>query len=563
MQRKRGGARLRKYVADQGDTLRMISRRRLIELDRLVAVNPHIAQPDANLQGQIVNLPPDDLSTSGRQFVAPFCPALPESQLIRSWIPVTGAEQMAASGEYDVIVIGTGAGGGAALWRLCDQWGNNGKRIGVIERGPLFLQTHVANIATINYTTFRAYYPPEITYLLGNKLPQLPGSKLVYGFGGRTLLWGLVSPRMPDCELADWPVDIDEMRFYYKIAEKVMNVTTDYTKDSSATRIPLERLWASGFPEATDIPIAARLEPSEFGKVRSNVFFSSILFFARALARRPYDLAVNTPAVRVVIDGNKVVGVKVMTADKKEHLIKAKNVVVAASTLQTTRLLLHSRIPGRTIGHYFNIQSYLIANPVISTKGFPDELGTLGILVPQSADRPYQLQLQGLEQYFHYHFEEKPRKDEWSVDYFVSGMVESRFENRVYLDPIRRDEYGVPEIQVSFSYSAKDEEIIGRMHTAMRQAAAAMQMRLVSREGAPPVCMMPPGTDNHESGTCRMGDDPHTSATDRYGQIHGISGLYCADGSVLPTTGATNPTLSIAALAIRTADHIIRQSQSG
>jgi choline dehydrogenase-like flavoprotein len=561
MQRKRGGARLRKYVADQGDTLREIARRRLIELDRLVSINPHIAGPDVNIRGQIVNLPSDEFSSSDMRVVAPFCPALPQSQFIRTWIPVTGAQQMAASGEYDAIVIGTGAGGGAALWRLCEQWGNNGKRIGVVERGPLFLPTHVANIATINYTTFRAYYPPEVTYLLGNKLPQLPGSKLVYAFGGRTLLWGLITPRMPDCELANWPVDIDEMRFYYKIAERIMNVSTAYTKDSTATRIPLERLWANGYPEATDIPIAARLEPSEFGKVRSNVFFSSILFFARALAKRPYDLAVNTPAVQIVIDGDKVAGVKVMTADKREHFIKAKNVIVAASTLQTTRLLLHSRIPGPAIGRYFNIQSYLVANPVISTKGFPDELGTLGILVPQTAERPYQLQLQGLEQYFHYHFEEKPRKDEWSVDYFVSGKVESRFENRVYLDPNRRDEYGVPEIQVSFSYSAKDEEIIGRMYAALQQSVSAMRMRLVSREGAPPVCLMPPGTDNHETGTCRMGDDPYTSATNRYGQIHGISGLYCADGSVLPTSGATNPTLSIAALAIRTADHIISQSE--
>jgi choline dehydrogenase-like flavoprotein len=249
-----------------------------------------------------------------------------------------------------------------------------------------------------------------------------------------------------------------------------------------------------------------------------------------------------------------------MTADKKSHFIRAKNVVVAASTLQTARLLLHSGIPGPAIGHYLTIHSYLVSNPIMNTQGFPDELGTLGILVPQGDDRPYQLQFQGLEQYFHYHFEDRPRKDEWGIDYFVSGRVESRYENRVYLDPSRPDAYGVPEVQVSFSYSAKDEEIIRRMYAVMHQAAAAMQLRMVSRAGNPPVCMMPPGTDNHETGTCRMGEDPLTSATNRHGQIHGISGLYCADGSVIPTSGSTNPTLTIAALAIRTADHIVRQA---
>lgn len=56
-----------------------------------------------------------------------------------------------------------------------------------------------------------------------------------------------------------------------------------------------------------------------------------------------------------------------------------------------------------------------------------------------------------------------------------------------------------------------------------------------------------------------MGDDPATSATNRYGQIHGVPGLYVADNSVLPLTGAANPTLTTVALAIRTADYILEQ----
>jgi len=56
-----------------------------------------------------------------------------------------------------------------------------------------------------------------------------------------------------------------------------------------------------------------------------------------------------------------------------------------------------------------------------------------------------------------------------------------------------------------------------------------------------------------------MGDDPDKSATNRFGQIHGVPGLYIADNSVLPTTGASNPTLTTVALAIRKADHIAQQ----
>ncbi|KRE53677.1 hypothetical protein ASG81_02655 [Paenibacillus sp. Soil522] len=63
----------------------------------------------------------------------------------------------------------------------------------------------------------------------------------------------------------------------------------------------------------------------------------------------------------------------------------------------------------------------------------------------------------------------------------------------------------------------------------------------------------------HDMGTCRMGYFPATSATDPYGQIHGVQGLYVADNSVIPTSGAANPTLTTVALAIRTADYLMKQ----
>ena len=52
--------------------------------------------------------------------------------------------------DYDVIIVGTGAGGGAVLWRLCEQWGKSGKRIAIVDAGDLFLPTHVQNIPTLN-----------------------------------------------------------------------------------------------------------------------------------------------------------------------------------------------------------------------------------------------------------------------------------------------------------------------------------------------------------------------------------------------------------------------------
>jgi choline dehydrogenase-like flavoprotein len=66
------------------------------------------------------------------------------------------------------------------------------------------------------------------------------------------------------------------------------------------------------------------------------------------------------------------------------------------------------------------------------------------------------------------------------------------------------------------------------------------------------------GLVNHQMGTMRMGSDPDTSVVDPGQRFWGISNLYAIDGSVFPTSGGYNPTLTIEALAWRTAGGIVR-----
>ncbi|MGO4271912.1 GMC family oxidoreductase N-terminal domain-containing protein, partial [Paenibacillus sp. TAF58] len=376
---------MRIYIADHEETLLSIAHKYQVDWVQMISLNPHIDRPDSIIAGQRITLPSQTGQVTEDRVVAPFCPPVTQEQFLSSWIPITSAEQMAET-EYDILIVGSGAGGGAALWRLCEQWGDNGKKIGIVERGDLFLPTHVANIATIDGDSFRLYAPPQITDLIGNRLPQYSGMKLIYALGGRTILWGAVSPRMAPHVIAEWPVTMNEMEYYYNIAEEIMNVTNTYTKDSSITQILLKRLRENGYFNADDIPVATDLDETRYGKLHSNVFFSSIVLFARALNHRPFDLAVNTYAAEVITDGSKAVGVRVMTADKKSHFIKAKTVVLSASSLQTPRILLNSRIPGKAIGRYLINHSYLIATASITTKNFPEPLGALGIIVPELED---------------------------------------------------------------------------------------------------------------------------------------------------------------------------------
>jgi choline dehydrogenase-like flavoprotein len=69
-------------------------------------------------------------------------------------------------------------------------------------------------------------------------------------------------------------------------------------------------------------------------------------------------------------------------------------------------------------------------------------------------------------------------------------------------------------------------------------------------------------TPSHQCGTARMGIDPNTSVVDMYGRSHDLENLFIVDASILPTSAAVNPALTIAALALRTADHIISRSDT-
>jgi choline dehydrogenase-like flavoprotein len=62
---------------------------------------------------------------------------------------------------------------------------------------------------------------------------------------------------------------------------------------------------------------------------------------------------------------------------------------------------------------------------------------------------------------------------------------------------------------------------------------------------------------SHHLGTCRMSDDPDTGVVDRNCRVHGIDNLFVVGGSVFPTAGALQPTLTIAALSLRLADHLL------
>lgn len=535
------------YIARHGDTLRSIAFKLSVELEQLLSLNPRIVNPDSNIAGQTVS-------------IIPVCGPQEPMTNQKHWIPLTPIEQMSQT-EYDVLIVGTGAGGPAALWRLCDQWGRNGKRIGIIDRGDLLIPTHAMNLPTMNGVSNQEYFR-NISYPLGKILPQFSGAREVFAVGGRTLFWSATTPRMDPADMYEWPISYEELISYYNIAERSMNVTKGYTQDSMLSTAMLEILRKSGYPEATEMPMAVDLSATKFGQIHSNAVFSSIAFLAMALNRRSYDLAARVRAVQVFAENGKATGIGVITPDKKYYFIKAKTIVLSAGTWETPRLLLYSGFHGRAIGHYLMNHSKIVATVKVDRSVFPEILGTLNIWIPRTTDRHYQFTIFGpdMERYKWYSaYENKPVLKELEIGIEALGVVEPRFENHLSLNPNRLDADGIPEIQVNFSYSEQDKVVIGKIMQSLNDIISGILSSTGTKSREPDFCLRVPGDDYHEMGTCRMGDNPSTSATNRYGQLHGMSNLYVADNSILPYSGAANPTLTTVALAIRTADHIINK----
>ncbi|GAC1639408.1 MAG: hypothetical protein NVS4B2_28830 [Chloroflexota bacterium] len=109
------------------------------------------------------------------------------------------------------------------------------------------------------------------------------------------------------------------------------------------------------------------------------------------------------------------------------------------------------------------------------------------------------------------------------------------------------DRFGLPVAKMTFSLRGSERKLVefGKRKTMeVMWAAGAEEVVQESRYA-------------HLIGGARMGHDPNSSVVDKFGRTHDISNLFCCDGSILPTQGSANPGLTIQALAVRTAEHII------
>jgi choline dehydrogenase-like flavoprotein len=125
--------------------------------------------------------------------------------------------------------------------------------------------------------------------------------------------------------------------------------------------------------------------------------------------------------------------------------------------------------------------------------------------------------------------------------------------NRVVLDPVLKDADGIPAPKLIYRMSENSRRLLEfHLERAKESLEAAGARQTV-------VAPLIRETGWHLLGTAKMGNDPATSVVDAWGRCHDVPNLFIYDGSIWPTSSGMNPTATIAALALRCAEHLVHE----
>lgn len=513
--------------------------------------------------------------------------------------------------DWDVIVVGTGMGGGTVGYELA----RLGRRVLFLEKGRLLHggaaadqepDPAIAPEADARMRTGRWPLPLEGQTSFGDVAFFAP---LGCGSGGTTGLYGAQLERFrpddfrprasfpgPEGEHLpeEWPVSHDEMLPWYRRAEALLRVrgTPDPLNPD-----PEMALREPPPLSPRDEALRGAFEEVGLHPYRSHVGFAYVencfecadicplacksdtgdLCLVPALERYGAAVLPRCEVQDVVVDGDRVTGVRARYRDQ-DLTLRARAVVLAAGAWATPVLLLNSRSAGRAEG-LANRSGQVGRNLMLHTSDFltvdPGErhscegpkkslalndfyhddgrkLGTL-----QSAGLPIEPLF--VQAYLRYADERDPQwwrrftspfvplaaraASHWfgSASLFAT-IVEDlpNPENRVIPDA------GAPNgMRFEYQYTP---ELLGRN----RQFRERVRERLAPRLKTSVVTW---GRNNinygHVCGTCRAGDDPRTSVVNRDNRAHDLENLWISDASFFPSSGGTNPSLTVAANGLR------------
>ncbi|MCH2083280.1 MAG: GMC family oxidoreductase [Saprospiraceae bacterium] len=337
-------------------------------------------------------------------------------------------------------------------------------------------------------------------------------------------------------------------------------------------------------------------------------FSSSSVFVIPAVNGGRVDLYVNSMVKNVTTDKNgRATGVSFINKeDRKEYQLKGRSVVLGASACSTARILLNSKSKQHPnglgnssdhVGRYLHDSTGAGRSGLIpalmdrKTDYNEDGVGGMHVYSPWWLDnkkldfpRGYHIEVWGGMGAPAYGFGfdvttlnehvggevggygNKLRKDVKKFFGAIIGMGGrgesiARYDNRCELDPNVVDQFGIPVLRFNYKWSDYERLQAKHMHDTFEELIHAMGgIPLGDKPGKnQDYGLLQPGQIIHEVGTTRMGDDPKTSVTNKYCQLHDADNVFVVDAGPFTSQADKNCTWTIMALAMRTSDYIVEQ----
>jgi choline dehydrogenase-like flavoprotein len=512
--------------------------------------------------------------------------------------------------DYDVIVIGSGAGGGTLVHRLAP----SGKKILLLERGD-FLPREPQNWRAEDVFVDGRYQSEDTWYDAKDKAfaPQVH-----YFVGGATKLFGAALYRLREDDFGAvqhedgvspaWPISYAEMEPFYTEAERLYCVHGERGEDPTEPE-------ASGpypFPAVSHEPRIQQLSddlaaagyqpfhaPCGVMLDESNMPFSVCVRFnncdgfpcvvhaksdAEVIAVRPalehdnVTLVTNATAVKLETndEGNEVTGV-VVDRDNSRETYTADVVAISCGAANSAKLLLASANDTHPNGlangsdqvgrnyMFHNSQAVLALSKEPNLTVFQKTLGLNDFyFAGKEFDHPLgNIQMVGKSQAPMFRGEKplmtKPAP-EWSldriaehaVDFWLSTEDLPRPENRVTLT-----DDGSIRLVYAYSNEKPKQELYDKLKSMLGEIG--MQEGHLLPHHAYLKNEIPVAGVAHQAGTCRFGSDPSHSVLDTNCRTHEVDNLYVVDTSFFPSIGAVNPALTAMANALRVGDHLLER----
>jgi choline dehydrogenase-like flavoprotein len=494
---------------------------------------------------------------------------------------------------YDVIIVGTGAGGGTLARHIAP----SGKRILLLERGD-WLPREPQNWLAQDVFVDNRYVSEDTWYDAEGKAFQ---PQIHYFVGGATKLYGAALYRLREEDFGElrhhdgispaWPISYGARG--EDPTEPYASAPYPFPAVSHEPRIQqlADDLESAGY-HPFHAPCGIRLNESNlpysacvrcmncdgFPCAVHGKSDADVLGVRPALESPNVELLTNAQVVKVETDkgGASVTGVVVERGGETERY-GADLVVLACGAANTAKLLLLSASDAHPHGlangsdqvgrnyMFHNSQAVLALsrdeNPTVFQK-------TLGVNDFYFANGSFEyplgnIQMVGKSQAPMFHGE-KPTQTKlaphWSleriarhaVDFWLSTEDLPRPENRVTVDG---------EGRVTLSYTPTNETPKKELYKQLHSMLGKLHMepdhlfhRFAYMKNEIPVAGVA-----HQAGTCRMGDDASTSVVNAEGRAHDLDNLYIVDTSVFPSIGAVNPALTAMANALRVGDHLFER----